>query len=121
MTKTLRSSVNVCDTYTFSGTFTRETFKINHQLNCGDKCSTYLFMCKCCGKKYVGESTGEFRFRWNNYKCNEQKYTRNEKYLQKQLFRHFHSGEDTGFLENVKIMLIDKTHDQSSKKREDYW
>ena len=39
MTKTLRSSVNVCDTYTFSGTVTRETFKINHQLNCGDKCA----------------------------------------------------------------------------------
>ena len=27
----------------------------------------------------------------------------------------------TGFLENVKIMLIDKTDGQNPKKREDYW
>ena len=35
--------------------------------------------------------------------------------------RHFHSGEHTGFLGNVKITLIDKTDGQNPKKREDYW
>ena len=37
------------------------------------------------------------------------------------MFRHFHSGEDKGFLQNVKITLIDKIDGQNPKKREDYW
>ena len=64
--------------HTFSSTVTEEMFKINHKLNCDDKCLIYLFTCKCCGKQYFGETTGEFRFRWNNYKCNDRKYARNE-------------------------------------------
>ena len=35
------------------------------------------------------------------------------------LSRHFHSGEHTGVLENVKIILIDKTDGQNPKKRKD--
>ena len=64
-------------------------------LNCDDKCLIYLFTCECCGKQYVGETTGEFRFKWNNYKCNDWKYTRIEDCFQEHLFRHFHSGEHT--------------------------
>ena len=112
--------VNVCETDTFSSTVTGETFKINHKRNCDDKCSIYLFTCQCCDKQYVGETTGEFRFRWNNYKCNDRKYTRDEDCFQEHLFRHFHSGEYTGFLENVKITLIDKTDGQNPKKSGDY-
>ena len=112
--------VNVCETDTFSSTVTGEAFKINHKLNCDSKCLIYLFTWECCGKQYVGGTTGEFRFRWNNYKCNDRKYTRNEDCFQEHLFRHFHSEEHTDFLENVKIMLIDKTNGQNPKKREDY-
>ena len=72
-------------------------------------------------KQYVGETTREFRFRWNNYNCNDGKYTRNEDCFQEHLFRHFHSGEDKDFLQNVKITLIDKINGQNPKKREDYW
>ena len=113
--------VNVCETDTFTSTVTGETFKINHRLNCDDKCLIYLFTCEYCGKPYVGETTGEFRFRWNNYRCNDRKYTRNEDCFQEHLFRHFHSGEHTGFLENVKTTSIDKSGGQNPKKREDYW
>ena len=70
--------INVCETDTFSSTDTGETFKTNHKFNCDDKYLIYLFTCECCGKQYVGETTGEFRFRWNNYKCNDRKYTRSE-------------------------------------------
>ena len=109
--------VNVCETDTFSSTVTGETFKINHKLNCDNKCLIYLFMCECCGKQYVGETTGEFSFRWNKYKCND----RNEDCFQEHLFRHFNSGEHAGFLGNVKITIIDKTNGQNPKKRKDYW
>ena len=107
--------------HTFSSTVTGKTFKINHNLNYDYKCLIYLFTCECCGKQYVGETTGEFRFRSNNYRCNDRKYNRNEDCFQEHLFRHFHCGKHRGFLENVKITLIDKTDGQNPKKREDCW
>ena len=50
--------VNVCETDTFSSTVTGETFKINHKLNCDNKCLIYLFTWECCGKQYVEGTTG---------------------------------------------------------------
>ena len=94
---------------------------VKHKLDCDDKCLIYLSTCECCGKQYVRETTGVCRFRWKNYRCNDRKYTKNEDCFQESLFRHFHSGKHTGFLGNVKIMLIDKTDGQNHKKREDYW
>ena len=112
---------NGSETDIFSGTVTGEIFIINHKLNYDDKCLIYFFMRKCCGKQNVGKTTGELRFRWNNYKCNDSKYIRNEDCFQEFLFRYFHSGEHTSFLENIKITLIDKTYGQNPKKREGYW
>ena len=113
--------VDACETDTFCSTVTAETFKINHKLNCDDKYLIYLFTCECCGKQHVGETTGEFRFRWNNYKCYDRKYAGNKDCFQEHSFRHFHSGRHAGFLENVKITLIDKTDGQNPKKSKDYW
>ena len=73
--------VNVCEADTFTSTVTGETFKNDHKLNCDDKCLIYLFMCECCGKQYIGETTGEFRFRRNKYRCNDRKYTRNDDFF----------------------------------------
>ena len=41
---------NVTDTSTFSSTVTGDTFKINHSLNCDDKCLIYFVTCKQCNK-----------------------------------------------------------------------
>ena len=41
----------VTDTDTFTSTVTGESFKINHQLNCDDRCIIYLLTCKQCQKK----------------------------------------------------------------------
>ena len=49
---------NICETDSFSSTVTGETFKTNHKLNCDDMCLIYLFTCECCGKQYVGQTTG---------------------------------------------------------------
>ena len=68
-------------------------------------------------KQYVGETIGKFRFRWNNCKFIDKKYTRNEDCFQEHLLRYFHSGEHTGFLENIKTTLTDKTHGPNSMKR----
>ena len=36
------------ETDTFSSTITGESFKINNQFNCNDKCLVYLATCKIC-------------------------------------------------------------------------
>ena len=66
----------VTDTDTFTSTVTGESFKINHQLNCDDRCIIYLLTCKQCQKQYTGETTDDFRYRWNNYKSNSRKFDR---------------------------------------------
>ena len=71
-------STNVAGTDTFSSTVTDETFQINHELNCDDKCLIYFLKCKVCKKQYVGEKTDAFRLRWNNYNDNDRKFQRNE-------------------------------------------
>ena len=113
--------VNITETDTFFSTTTGETFKINQNLNCDDNCLIYLLTCKCCGKQYVGETTDGFRYRWNNYKCNDRKFMRNESCMQEHLFAHFNSEGHSGFLGNVTITLIDKIDGKDTKKREYYW
>ena len=53
-------SNNVTDISIFSSTVTGDTFKINHSLNCDDKCLIYLVTCKQCNKQYTGETTDLF-------------------------------------------------------------
>ena len=69
----------------------------------------YLSPYLCCGKQYVGETTDEFRLRWNNYKSNDRKFVQNQACMQEHLFKHFNSNGHDGFLKNVSIILKDKT------------
>ena len=41
--------LNVSETDVFQSFQTKEQYKINHQLNCNDKCLIYLLFCKVCG------------------------------------------------------------------------
>ena len=88
---------NVTETDTFSSTVTRETFQINHELNCDNKCFIYLFKCKVCNKQYVGETTDAFHLRWNNYKDNDRKFQRNESCMQQHVYQHFCNEGYNGF------------------------
>ena len=101
------------DTGTFSSTVTGESFKINHQLNRDDRFIIYLLTCEQCQKQYTGETTDDFRYRWNNYKSNSRKFDRKEPYMQEHLFRHFNSLGHRGFLNDVSVTSIDKTMDQT--------
>ena len=65
---------NVVETDTFSSTVADQTFQINHELNCDDKCLIYLLKCKVCNKQYVGETTDQFRLRWNNFKDKDKNF-----------------------------------------------
>ena len=112
-------NVNITDSFTSS--VTQNTYKINHKLNCDDKCLIYVLTCKQCRKQYVGKTTDTFRKRWNNYKNNARKFLRGESCMQQHLFEHFQSPEHTDFIEDVCITLIDKIGSLIPIKLEDYW
>ena len=81
--------INVSETDTFESFHIKRQFKINHHLDCNDKCLIYLLSCKICGLWYVGSTTDIFRLRWNNYKDNNRKAQRGEEHMQPELFEHF--------------------------------
>ena len=56
----------VTETDTFTSSVTGETYKINHRLECNDKCLVYLLTCNKCEKQYTGQTTDNFRGRGNS-------------------------------------------------------
>ena len=89
---------NVTDTSLFSSTVTGDTFKINHSLNCEDKCLIYLATCKQCNKRYSGETTDQSCYGWNKYKDNARKFDRKKCCMQEHLHNHFPTEDHKGFL-----------------------
>ena len=100
---------------------TGDTFKINHSLNCENKCLIYLATCKQCNKQYTGETTDLVRNRWNNYKDNARKFDRKEPCMQEHLYKHFQTAGHKDFLNEASITFIDKTERKDPKTRERYW
>ena len=84
---------NVSEMDVFQSFQTKKQYKINHQLNCNDKCLIYLLSCKVCGLQYVASITDKLRLRWNNYKENNRKAKRGEEYMQPLVFEHFYSDD----------------------------
>ena len=112
--------LNVAETNTFDLFQTKKQYKINHNLNCNDKCLIYLFSCKICCLQYVGPTTDPFRYRWNNYKDNNRKAERRVEHMQADLFKHFASHGHSSFLEDCTITLIDKTDGVDPTRSEEY-
>ena len=106
---------------TFTSSVTGETFKINHRFDCNSKCLVYLLTCNECKKQYTGQTTDNFRKRWNNYKSKSRSFDRGEKPMQEKLYRHFLSEGHAGFLHNISVTLIDKTDGSNPTERENYW
>ena len=113
--------LNVSETNIFEYFQTKKQYKINHHLDCNDKCLIYLLSCKICRLQYVGSTTDRFRLRWNNYKDNDRKAQQGEEHMQPELFQHFHSEEQNRFLQDFSITLIDKTDGSDPTGREEYW
>ena len=97
------------ETNTFTSSVTGETYKINHRLDCYEKCLVYLLTCNKCKKQYTGQTTDIFRGKWNNCKSKSKNFKRGEKCIQEHLYKHFQSEGHTEFLDDVSITFIDKT------------
>ena len=113
--------LNVQDTSCFNSSATNETYKINHQFECNEKCLVYLLTCKKCLKQYVGQTIDTFRHCWNNYKSNDRKFQRSESCTQEHLLGHFSSPAHNDFLNDISVTFIDKTDPSDPLKRENFW
>ena len=71
--------------------------------------------------QYVGKTVDEFWLRWNNSKMNDRNYLKGKACMQQHLFEHFASEGHRSFLEDVTIILIDKTDPKDPNRREHYW
>ena len=99
----------ITETDTFTNSVIGATYKIDHRLDCNDKCLVYLLTCNKCKKQYTGQTTDNFRGRWNNYKPKSKSFKRREKCMQEHLYKHFECEGHTEFLDDVSITLIDRT------------
>ena len=113
--------LNIQETSCFSSSVTNETYKINHQFECNEKCIVYLLTCKKCLKQHVEQTIDTFRHRWNNYKSNDRKFQRSEPCMPEHLFREFSSAGHNGFLNDVSVTFIEKTDPSDPLKRENFW
>ena len=78
-------------------------------------------ICNKCKKQQTGETTDQFRSRWNNYKFKSRSFHRGEQCIQEHLYKHFETERHSGFREDVSVMLIDKIDGSNPTKRETYW
>ena len=111
----------ITETDTFTSSVTGETSKINHRLDCNDKGLVYLLTYNIYKKQYTGETTDNFRGRWNNYKYKSKSFIRGEKCMLEHIYKHFESEGHTEFLDDVSITLIHKTDSSNPIKSENYW
>ena len=82
---------------------------------------TYLLTCNKYKRQNTGQTSDNFRGRWNNYKSRSKSFKRGEKCIQERLCKHFESEGHTEFLVDVSITLIDKTDGSNLTKRKNYW
>ena len=94
---------------------------INFEFNCDSAGVIYLISCKRCKMNYVGSIITAFRIRFNNHKSSFKKYGEGQKGMPgEQLYAHFFEKEHRG-LEDIKVMIIDKTNVNQPMEREGFW
>ena len=74
--------LNIAETDTFKSFQTKKQYKINHNLNCNDKCLVYLLLCKICVWQYACSTTDPLCYRWKNYKDDNRKAEKGVEHMQ---------------------------------------
>ena len=112
---------NVLETDTFTCSNDQTTYKINHKVDCNEKCLVYLTACNKCLKQYTGQIVDIFRLRWNNYEDNSRKFDRGKDCMQRHLYEHFQVPGHTGFCKIPMLLSLISPIPRTPTKREDYW
>lgn len=112
---------NNIETTEFFESSDNRIYKINHHLDCNSSNIVYMLKCNVCEKKYVGQTTTKFRFRWNNYRNCARKAAQGENVPQSSFHEHFLGPDHNGFEKDCSIILFDKTDAHSPVERESFW
>ena len=56
----------------------------------------------------MGSTSTPFRYRFNNYKARFRKFSSGSSVPQMDLFRHFSEENHHGFLEHIRVKIIDR-------------
>ena len=70
--------------------------------------------------QYNGQTTDEFRYKWNNYKDNNRRSLRGEDRKKPGFFAHFQTAGHSGFVNYTKIRFIDKTDPSDPTRCKDF-
>ena len=71
--------------------------------------------------QYVGSTSTPFRYRFNNYKACFRKFSSGSSVPQMDLFRHFSEENHHGFLEDIRVKIIDRPVGGGDRIRESFW
>ena len=111
----------MCNTNIFKSHVTNKEYSINFSFNCDSSNVVYLLECNVCGIQYVGSTCTPFRTRFNNYKACNRKFNGGASGVpQADIFRHFAGEGHRGFLEDIKIIIIDRLFG-NGRQRESFW
>ena len=111
----------MCNTNIFKSHVTNKEYSINFSFNCDSSNVVYLLECNVCGVQYVGSTCTPFRTRFNNYKACNRKFNGGASGVpQADIFRHFAGEGHRGFLEDIKIIIIDRLFG-NGRQRESFW
>ena len=82
----------------------------------------YIYMINnIYNKQCMGETTDQFRNRWNNYRDNTWKFDRKESSMQEHLCKHFDTKGHKSFLNKESLHLIIKQMEKIQKNRKILW
>ena len=96
-------------------------YYVNYDFDCDSKGIVYLIKCKKCSKQYVGSTVTSFKMRFNNHKSSLMRYGRGQMGIPgEHLYAHFFEDGHRG-LEDVIVMIIDKTDVSKPVEREGIW
>ena len=95
-------------------------FSINYAFDCDSKGVVYMIICKRCEKVYVDSTITSLRKMFNNHKSSLQRYDKGQRNIAGEyLYSHFFSESHKG-LEDVNVMIIDKTDLNDPTNREGF-
>ena len=99
---------------------TGKEYNINSRFDCDSSGVVYSLGCKVCGMQYVGSTYTSFRTRFNNFKSCCRRFEKGEMVTQADFQRHFELAGHHGFIENVKVQVIDRIFGES-RVRKGFW
>ena len=112
-----KHSENIVFQSCFSSSVTKQTYKINHQFDCNEKCLVYLLTCNKFLKQYIEQNINIFGHRWNNYKSTNRKFQRSESCIQEHLYRDLSNTGQNGFFSDVSVLFKDLSFADLSYER----